>query len=168
MAKKEVSAKKSVAFELVAYIVAGLLALWGLVYIVLGLVATYINVIPSKNYLQQASDSIQKAFGLGFFYWGLILLALGALIAIVVLCVFAKKTDRLVEREARRAARRNRLEQELSSKPVEPEVKDAVVEEIKPVEEAPVVSENEASEEASAVEENPVSEETPAEETNAE
>lgn len=133
MAKNENSTKKFSVFELVSYIIAGLLALWGLTYLVLGLIGMYIDVIPSKNVLQLASDSLAKHFGLGFFAWGLILLSIGALLAIIILCVFAKRSDRVYEREARRAARRNRLSQELAAAS---NVNDAKIEEIKPAEEA--------------------------------
>lgn len=129
---------KSAIFELIAYIISGALMLWGLVYIVLGLVATYMNVIPSKNELLKASDAIKSAFGLGFFGWGLIILSIGAVLCVTILCIFSRKADRELDREARRAARRNRLVQELSS-PVVNETPAPVVDvPAEPVKEEPV------------------------------
>ena len=123
--------------ELVAYIIAGLLALWGLTYTILGLFATYLNVLSENNEILKASNVIKKNFGLGFFGWGLILLAIGAFVAVVFLCANAKKSDREYEREARRAARRARMEESLVN---EKEVIEAVT---APVNEQPVVVEEE-------------------------
>ena len=57
------------------------------------------------------SDEIAKLFGLGFFGWGLIIFSIGAVIAIVVLLIYARNTDRDYEKAQRRAARlaRNRV-----------------------------------------------------------
>ena len=114
---KEVNSKKNGSFivELVAYIIAGLIGLWGLVYLVLGLIAENIDVLSSKNELLKASNTIKKLFGMGFVGWGLTLMAIGAVIAIIFLAVNAKKSDREFDREARRAARRSRLQNELAT-----------------------------------------------------
>lgn len=84
--------------------------LWGLTYTVLGLIGDNLQVQSSSNYLKQASDTIAKLFGLGFFGWGLIIFSIGVVIAVVVLLVNARSTDRDFEKAQRRAARlaRNR------------------------------------------------------------
>ena len=92
-------------FEFVVYVISGLLALWGLTYIVLGLFGQYLEVGSDQNVLAQANASFAKVFGLGFFGWGLIILSIGAVIAIICLCINAKKTDKEAEKAARRAAR---------------------------------------------------------------
>ena len=103
MAKAKKNNKKSQIFEVVWYTLCALLALWGLTYIVLGIVAEAITSVD--NPLLDASDTIKKLFGLGFLYWGLIILAIASVLAIIVLLINGKNTDREQEREARRAAR---------------------------------------------------------------
>ena len=99
--------KKTKIFEIVWYSICGALALWGLTYTVLGLVAGELGIHSSKNVLLQASNKIQELFGLGFFGWGLIILGIASLAAVIVLLVFAKSADRDFEKNQRRAARRN-------------------------------------------------------------
>ena len=122
---------KSNIFEIIVYVLAGLIALWGLTYLVLGLIAENLNVLSSKNELLKASNTIKRLFGLGFVGWGMILLGIGALLAIIVLAANAKKSDRAFDREARRAARRNRLQTELGAPTAANEVIDV---EVAPVE----------------------------------
>lgn len=102
--------KELTTFEKFCYPVCGALMLWGLTYTVLGLIGDNLQVQSSSNYLKQASDTIAKLFGLGFFGWGLIIFSIGVVIAVVVLLVNARSTDRDFEKAQRRAARlaRNR------------------------------------------------------------
>jgi len=102
--------KELTLFEKICYPVCGALILWGLTYTVLGLIGDNLQINSSQNYLKQASDAIANIFGLGFFGWGLIIFSIGAVIAITVLLIFARNTDRDYERAQRRAARlaRNR------------------------------------------------------------
>lgn len=96
------SKKGSLIIEIVFYVLGGLLALWGLTYTVLGLLSANLN--PSNPFIA-VDDTIKKLFGLGLFYWGLIILAIGAVVIVITLCIAAKKNDRQFEREARRQAR---------------------------------------------------------------
>ena len=93
--------------ELVGYSISGVIALFGLVLIVLGIVERNMDVVPSKNFLLQADEKIQAALkiDLSFWEWGLIFMALGVLIAVIILCVCAKKADREVDRKLRRQQR---------------------------------------------------------------
>ena len=92
-------------FELVAYGIAAILALWGLTYIVLGLLGNYLNIAAEDNVLLKGSNALAKIFGLGFLGWGLIIVSIGALVAVLFLCINAKKSDKEAEKAARRAAR---------------------------------------------------------------
>ena len=109
--------------ELIFYIISGALGLWGLTYVVLGLVANNLKMPLDKNPLKAADNAIANAFGLGFLPWGLIIFSIGALIAFIVLMVFSKTADRDYEKQARRAARVNR-----NTFKKEPEVVEAPVE----------------------------------------
>lgn len=102
--------KELTLLEKISYPVLCALMLWGLTYTVLGLIADNLQVASSSNYLKQASNEIAKLFGLGFFGWGLIIFAIGAVLTTILLLVNARSTDRDYERAQRRAARlaRNR------------------------------------------------------------
>lgn len=105
-------------FELVSYIVAGLFALWGLTYISLGVASEYAGV---KSALREADVHLKETTGnMGFLYQGLLVLFIGIAISVIVLLVFAKKSDRDFEKSQRRAARLKK----------QPEVVEATVEEV--------------------------------------
>ena len=94
--------RKLSIFELVWYPLTGAIAVWGLTFIVLGVVA---RNLKSTADLVKADTAYAKTMGLGFFNWGMILLAIGVVLAIIVLLVYAKQADREVEKQQRRAAR---------------------------------------------------------------
>ena len=120
------SKKEFTLFEKICYPVCGALMLWGLTYTVLGLIADNLQVPNDSNYLKQASDEIAKIFGLGFFGWGLIIFSIGAVIATVVLLVYARNTDRDYEKAQRRAARLKKKPEVVDAEtaPVEEEKKE--------------------------------------------
>ncbi len=99
-------------FELVWYILTGLVALWGLTYIVIGMVGMYSPVSNADNVIALADKDFAKTFGLGFFGWGLIILSIGAVAAAIVLIACSKTADRESEKAARRAARLSGVRQE--------------------------------------------------------
>lgn len=105
-------------FEIVWYTLCGAVALWGLTYTVLGLVA---KELPSKELLSKANQTVMDIFGLGFFGWGLIILGVATVAAVIVLLVFAKRVDRDFEKTQRRAARRSAMQQEDTPEVVEAE-----------------------------------------------
>ena len=89
-------------FEIVAYSVLGLLALWGLVYICLGVSVSFLKYDCG---LVKANAKLN----LGFLLEGIIILAVGVAAICVVLLLNAKKSDREFEKKQRReAARANR------------------------------------------------------------
>ena len=99
MAKKQ---RKLSIFEIVWYSLTGGIGLWGLVFITLGVIA---RNLTSDADLVKADSSYAATMKLGFLNSGLILLASGVLLAIIVLLINAKKSDREVEKQQRRAAR---------------------------------------------------------------
>ena len=100
-------------FEIVWYCLMALLAIWGITYIVLGLVAQNLPTTASDDGLVKINSEFAKTFGLDFFGWGLIILVIAAVSAIVVLLFFAKKVDVKYEKETRRAIRLAQLEKEV-------------------------------------------------------
>ena len=116
--------------ELVWYILCGLTALWGLTYIVLGLVAENLPVTAEDNKFVEANNSFAKTFGLDWLGWGLIILAIAAVGAVIVLLSLAGKSDREYEKNTRRAQRLAQLELE-EEKEEKEEIVDAEVNEVK-------------------------------------
>lgn len=116
MAKKRM---KVSVFELVWYILNGLVALWGLTYITLGLIASGLS---SSSSLVAADKTIVSLFGHGFLIWGIIILAIAVVATVVVLLIYAGKVDRVFEKEQRRAARLAQIKASVSEEVVDVEV----------------------------------------------
>ena len=152
MAKKN---RKVSIFELVWYILCGLVILWGCTYVVLSLVNKY-NDLKGLN---DFASKFEKTFGLSLYFWGLIIIAIAVIAAVIVMIIYAKTFDKAADREQRRSARLSGLKKE---EKVVAEQKPEVVEE-KPVEEAKEQPVEEPKEEQPKVEE-PAQEETPAQE----
>ena len=88
-------------FEIVWYTICALVIIWGIVYCCLGLGAKYLSIDSLKEF----SANFKTLFKLNVFYWGLIIIAIGALAGSVVLIIYAKTFDRANDREQRRSAR---------------------------------------------------------------
>ena len=95
-------------FELVWYPICALVILWGLTYVILGLVTKYNNI----NALTEFNTNFTKQFGLSLYFWGLIIVVIGVVAGVVVMLIFAKTFDRATEREQRRSARLNALKKD--------------------------------------------------------
>ena len=114
--------------EIVWYTICALVIVWGLTYVILGLITKYNDI----DALTEFNTNFKKTFGLELYFWGLIIIAIGVVAGVVVMLFFAKVYDRATEREQRRSARLSALKQ--NDKVVDeqtPEVVDA------PQEEAP-------------------------------
>lgn len=99
--KKKIRLNLSI-FELVSYSILLLVGIWGLVYICLGIASSFIGY---KTAVYKANQIIAGTFGLGFLYWGIIILVISAAIAVIILLANAKKSDRDYEKAQRRAQR---------------------------------------------------------------
>lgn len=121
MAKKKLPLS---LFEIVWYTICALVIIWGLVYVVLSLINKYNDL----SNLDKFAVSFKKNFGLTLYFWGLIIMAIGAVAGVAVMIISAKTFDKASDREQRRNARLNALKKE-----------DKVVDEQKPevVEEKP-------------------------------
>lgn len=105
-------------FELVVYILSGLFIIWGITYLSLGVAVSFLHY---KDALVIADKHLKETTGnMGFLLQGVLVLAIGVLVMVVVLLANAKKSDRDFEKQQRRAARMSARRQE---------VIDAVVEE---------------------------------------
>ena len=95
-------------FELVWYPICALVILWGLTYVILGLVTKYNNI----SALTEFNTNFTKQFGLSLYFWGLLIVVIGVVAGVAVMLIFAKTFDRATEREQRRSARLNALKKE--------------------------------------------------------
>ena len=138
-------------FELVWYILTGLVGAWGLTYIVLGLVAENLPIRSEDKGLVKVNGEFAKTFKLDFFGWGLIILAIAAVAAVIVLLLFSNKVDRDYEKNVRRAQRMAQMEAEEAKLEQQEEVVDAEIEPAKeqePEEPAPEAEEEKPAEKA--------------------
>jgi len=87
--------------EFAWYIAAGIIAAFGIVLMVFGILGSYM-VYPNFVTIAEASVNAKLKSNLGFRFWGLIFFALGAVVAVITLAVNSKKTDREVDRQLRR------------------------------------------------------------------
>ena len=95
-------------FELVWYPICALVILWGLTYVILGLVTKYNNI----SALTEFNTNFTKQFGLSLYFWGLIIVVIGVVAGVAVMLIFTKTFDRATEREQRRSARLNALKKD--------------------------------------------------------
>ena len=95
-------------FELVWYPICALVILWGLTYVILGLVTKYNNI----SALTEFNTNFTKQFGLSLYFWGLIIVVIGVVAGVAVMLIFAKTFDRATKREQRRSARLNALKKD--------------------------------------------------------
>ena len=102
MAKKSL---RNVPFsEWVWYLIGAIFAAWGIAQIICGLVLEFGTNVTEWP-LNAANTRYTELFGLSLLHWGLILLAIGTITAVIVLCITAGKYDRESEKQSRRAAR---------------------------------------------------------------
>ena len=89
-------------FELVWYILTGLLGAWGLTFITFGVI---VRNSKSDSDLAVANTGWKQAMKTDYFTAGIIILVSAVVLAVIVLLIFAKTADREVEKQQRRAAR---------------------------------------------------------------
>ena len=105
MAKKKLPVS---IFELVWYPICIAVMLWGLTYVVLGLVNQFNDFSSLKDFCADFKGN----FKLDIYFWGLIIFAIGVVAGVVVALFFAKTFDKAADREQRRSARLNALKKE--------------------------------------------------------
>lgn len=93
--------------EIIGYAIAGLIAAFGLVLIILNIVGSAVNNNSGTNPIKVAESNLISALNvnISFLGYGLIFFALGIIILLIVLAINAKKTDRLIEKQIRRQQR---------------------------------------------------------------
>lgn len=102
MKKEKVS-----VIEFVWYCIAAVIAIFGLILIVFGILGHHLNVPLNSNFVKNAENSLISSIHIpfGFTVWGVLFLLLGVAILLVVLTYFARKSDRENERTIRRQQR---------------------------------------------------------------
>ncbi|OPZ34137.1 MAG: hypothetical protein BWY98_01198 [Tenericutes bacterium ADurb.BinA155] len=98
--------KKISGKELGWYIVAAVFTLVGLVFFIFGLIGKYYPGKASDNWISISENAwLINWSKMGYRWWGLILIGVGVLIAVIALTVFARVADRDDERNLRRQQR---------------------------------------------------------------
>ena len=133
-------------FEIIWYVLCGLVGLWGLTYIVFGIVAQNLPISSESEGFVKVNEDFAETFKLDFLGWGLIILAIASVAAVVVLLLFSSKVDRDYEKNVRRAQRLAQLEAEEEKLEAE-EQQEVVDAEVEPVKEEPAPQEEEKVEE---------------------
>ena len=109
MEKKNVKTKKNRRIswkEWTFYAIAIIIALFGLSLMITGIIGDNLGVSLENNPIKAAEkDFIATGFAMNFRNLGLVIIALGALVAIITLMVNAKKSDREHEKQLRRQER---------------------------------------------------------------
>ena len=119
------SPKKISNKELTWYVIAIIIGVVGLTSLVFGIIGEHFPGLYSDNWIAAGEAGWIKAWsGLGYRWWGIILLAIAVFLAVVVGNVFAKEGDRDVERALRRQQRLAMSQQvidnaEVTEKPAE-------------------------------------------------
>ncbi len=110
--------KKTVSkWEIVWIVLSSIVGLTGIVLAILGIVADYLPVKASENFLSGSESYFEGIFRLSFTWAGAILVIAAALIAAIFLSYFASKADREKERVIRREQRKRILEEEGEAAP---------------------------------------------------
>jgi len=94
--------KKVTTKEFIWYLAAGLLAFLGLIAVIFGIIGYHMAGPAGTNFVIQFEEKLNN-FPLRFI--GLILIAAGLVLAVIVLLINAKKADREVEKRIRREQR---------------------------------------------------------------
>ena len=95
-------------FEKIWYVLCALVVLWGLTYIVLGIISKFADIAPLDDFCK----GFKRMFKLDIQFWGAIIIAIASVAAVIVMLIFAKTFDRASDREERRSARLSALKKE--------------------------------------------------------
>ena len=98
---KKTSTKKIGVLEIVLYSIAAVVAFVGLVSLTFGIVGQHLTVALDVNWIKTAEANIV----LDFRIWGIILVSTAAVMAVIVLMIFASRADRKYEKSLRRQQR---------------------------------------------------------------
>lgn len=98
--------------QIVWFVIGAVFFVTGLTFDVLDIIGRSINVAPSKNPILLGDAKLKSFFGnrpLGFIFWGIILLLVGAIIIAITFSLASKNEDRDKERQARKEQRLKKL-----------------------------------------------------------
>ena len=117
-------------------VLASLFIVAGLFFAILGIVGSHLPVEYSDNWILSSQAKFESKIHLTYRWFGVILLAIGAVVGTVSLNLFEKKSDADTERAERRAQRMKIISDSAKEeKPVENSKEGATQVESKPVEE---------------------------------
>src|SRR5574344_239187 len=91
--------------EIACIIISGLIAAAGLVMVILGIVGDYLPGKTSENWILLGEASFKNVMKMNYRWFGVILILGAALMSVIYLNIFAKKSDIDEERALRRQQR---------------------------------------------------------------
>lgn len=98
--------------QVVWFVIGAVLFVAGFIFDILDIIGRSIDVAPSKNSILLADAQLKSFFGnrpLGFTFWGIVLLLLGAIIIAITFSLASKNEDRDKERQARKEQRLKKM-----------------------------------------------------------
>lgn len=102
--------------EFVFYLIAAIFGIWGLTFLIFGIIGSYLPVLESENWVSISEKAwLTNWSPWGYRGWGLLLMLIGCAIAFITLLVYARTSDKDVER-ANRRKQRLLLEEEAKAK----------------------------------------------------
>lgn len=105
MEEEKTRKQKLTIGEIVWTAICSLIAAGGLFMVILGIVGDYLPVKASENWILLGEASFQATMKMNYRWFGVIILLADALIAVIYLNYFAKKSDIDEERALRRQQR---------------------------------------------------------------
>lgn len=116
--EKSTNANKVSGAEIAWIAISGSIALAGLVMVILGIVGDYLPGKTSENWILLGEASFKNVMKMNYRWFGVILILGAALISVIYLNIFAKKSDIDEERALRRQQRLQVISQSAPSTPL--------------------------------------------------
>lgn len=119
-------------------VLASLFIVAGLFFAILGIVGSHLSLAYSDNWILNSQSAFEAKIHLSYRWFGVILLLVGAVVGVISLNLFERKSDADAERAERRAQRMKIISNsEKDEKPAENSTEGATEVEATPVEEKP-------------------------------
>src|SRR5574344_1745748 len=114
------SANKIAGAEITWIVISGLIAAAGLAMVILGIIGDYLPIKSSENWILLGEASFKNVMKMNYRWFGVILILGAALISVIYLNIFAKKSDIDEERALRRQQRLQVISQSAPATPETP------------------------------------------------
>jgi uncharacterized membrane protein YbaN (DUF454 family) len=114
---KQEKTNKLAKGEIVWSVISGSIAIAGLTMVVFGIVGDYLPLKSSENWILLGEASFQNVMKMNYRWFGVILILFAALVSVIFLNYYAKKSDIDEERALRRQQRLQVISQSAEATP---------------------------------------------------